>query len=133
MGWADDSRISIVAAHGLNIFNDKDHGEDTWRSPTSGKSWLRDFLPSQISTARIFLYGYNANVASSTTRDGIHEVASNLNSRLLNYRENDPDRPLLFICHGLGGLVVKRVSHDVAELCPNFSTDPQFYLGSGPG
>lgn len=133
MGWADDSRISIVAVHGLNIFNDKDHGENTWRSPASGKSWLRDFLPSQIPTARIFLYGYNANVAFSTSRDGVHEVASNLNSRLLIYRENNPDRPLLFICHGLGGLVVKRVSHDVAELYPSFSTDSHIYLGSGSG
>lgn len=45
-----------MAVHGLNLFNKDDHGEATWRSPKSGKSWLRDFLPEDIPEARTFLY-----------------------------------------------------------------------------
>ena len=101
---------SIVAVHGLNPFNKVDHAEGTWRAPKSGRSWLCDFLPEEFPTARIFLFGYNSNVAFSSGNEGVHDQANNLCARLSNHRHDAPDRPLVFISHSLGGLVVKRVS-----------------------
>ena len=46
---------SIVAIHGLNGHQDK-----TWTA-VNDVQWLRDLLPNDIPTARIFCWGYNAN------------------------------------------------------------------------
>ena len=94
----------------MNPLNKIDHGEETWQARTSKRSWLRDFLPKQIPTARIFLFGYNSNVAFSVGNEGVYDQANNLCVKLLGYREDAPQRPLIFISHSLGGLVVKRVS-----------------------
>ena len=44
--------------------------------------WLRDFLPQKFPTARIFLFGYNSNVAFGTSTAGVNEQANNLLNRL---------------------------------------------------
>lgn len=71
---------SIVAIHGLNPKNKERHAERTWE--LDGKIWLRDFLPSQLSQARILLFGYNASVSIQSSSAGVREQAQNLLSRL---------------------------------------------------
>jgi hypothetical protein len=44
--------------------------------------WLKDFLPKKLPTARILLFGYNANVAFQTSTAGVREQAENLLNRL---------------------------------------------------
>lgn len=88
---------------------------DTWAARESKKLWLRDFLPNQLPTARIMIYGYNANVAINSGTDGIYEQATNLCGRLYHERRKTPNRPLIFVCHSLGGLVVKRVGLDTSS------------------
>lgn len=100
---------SIVAVHGLNPRNKVDHAMATWTAQRSKKLWLRDFLPKQIPKARIMIFGYNANVALDSGTDGVCEQATNLCQRLHHERQEAPNRPLIFVCHSLGGLVVKRV------------------------
>ncbi|KAI0897700.1 hypothetical protein F4806DRAFT_494425 [Annulohypoxylon nitens] len=98
--------VDIIAVHGLNPLDTESHAEATW---TAGdKLWLRDFLPNQVPKARILLFGYNANVAFQTAAAGIREQAENLLNQLNIHRTEDPSRPLIFICHSLGGIVVKR-------------------------
>ncbi|RDW58022.1 hypothetical protein BP6252_13433 [Coleophoma cylindrospora] len=105
-----DANIDIVAVHGLNPTNSESHAEQTWTSHGSGKLWLRDFLPQQpaLAKARVLLFGYNANVAFNTSTAGVSEQASNLLNRLDLKREGINDRPILFVCHSLGGIVVKQ-------------------------
>ncbi len=61
--------LSVVAVHGLNPRNKslQDHAWDTWRKPSGqqGHLWLRDYLPSDIPNARIFLYEYDSSVLGS--------------------------------------------------------------------
>jgi len=73
-----DHAVSIVAVHGLNPKNTESHAEKTWTSEKTNKLWLRDFLPTKIPSARIFIFGYNSNVAFETSSAGLSEHAGNL-------------------------------------------------------
>ncbi|KAF2967266.1 hypothetical protein GQX73_g6325 [Xylaria multiplex] len=84
-----DANVDVVAVHGLNPLNNSSHAVDTWAS--EGKLWLSDFLPKRVPRARICLFGYNSNIAFGTGSAG-----------------DNPNRPLIFICHSLGGLIIKR-------------------------
>ncbi|KAL4813075.1 hypothetical protein BDW67DRAFT_117571 [Aspergillus spinulosporus] len=98
-------KIDIVAIHGLNPKNKERHAERTWE--LNGKIWLRDFLPNQLPQARIMLFGYNSNVSIQSSSAGVREQAQNLLSRLWLERQGCEIRPIIFICHSLGGIVVK--------------------------
>ncbi|MCJ1383288.1 hypothetical protein MMC17_006401 [Xylographa soralifera] len=102
----NSANFDIIAVHGLNPKNTEYHAEATW---TSGdKLWLRDFLPQSLPNARILLFGYNANVAIETSIAGVREQAINLLNRIASKREDAEDRPIIFVTHSLGSIVVKR-------------------------
>ena len=87
----------------------------TWTA--NDRMWLKDFLPTQLPSARIFTYGYNSTVAFSKSVAGIEDFARNLLTRLELERltEKEQGRPILFVCHSLGGIVVKKalvIAHD---------------------
>ncbi|RAL05725.1 kinesin [Aspergillus ibericus CBS 121593] len=105
LSLGSDPNIDIVAVHGLNPKSKKNHAEKTWES--NGKLWLRDFLPKQLPRARIFLFSYNSKVVIQSSAAGVRDQAHILLDRLRLERENCEFRPLLFIAHSLGGIVVK--------------------------
>lgn len=72
--------------------------------------WLRDFLPTKIADARIMTFGYNADVVNSLSTLDVRGHANKLLSRLRNRRDDPPvdGRPIVFVCHSLGGIVVKQ-------------------------
>lgn len=109
-------KASIVAVHGLNPLNTEFHAEHTWTA--DGKLWLRDFLPKDLPNARVLLFGYNSNVAFETSIAGVREQALNLLNRLKLKRGDAVDRPIIFVAHSLGGIVVKRVSSSVVFYVP---------------
>jgi hypothetical protein len=94
---------SIVAVHGLG-----GHRYTTWKSGNT--MWLQDLLPSKLPRARIMTFGYNADVVNNFSTFGIRDHARKLLSLLRNKRdtEDTSDRPIVFICHSLGGIVVKQ-------------------------
>ena len=101
-------QIDIVAVHGL-----MGNPYTTWvkAKDPNGKPWISDFLPSQLPRARVFSYGYDSQVVRSSSVAGIPEFAENLLAwlKLRRSSESEKQRPLLFICHGLGGIIVKKV------------------------
>jgi hypothetical protein len=68
-----------VAVHGLNPFKNTSNAVSTWTSD-NGKMWIQDeeFLPTQIPNARIMLFGYNSNVAFTSSNAGLAQQATNL-------------------------------------------------------
>ncbi|KAA6414974.1 MAG: hypothetical protein FRX48_01725 [Lasallia pustulata] len=102
----EDPDVDIIAVHGLNPTNTEFHAEATWT--VEDKLWLRDFLPPQLPSARVLLFGYNANVAFETSKAGVREQAINLLNRIASKREEAEERPIMFVAHSLGGIVVKR-------------------------
>ena len=72
---------SIVAVHGLcgDPF-------ETWTDDTTGKLWLRDFLPSQIPNTRVMSYGYDSFSAFSKSEIELGDVAAVILNRLNDER-----------------------------------------------
>ncbi|KAH0030808.1 hypothetical protein KCU78_g2959, partial [Aureobasidium melanogenum] len=113
-GSADEQsmhQVDIVAVHGL-----MGHWENTWNAGTSHDDpmFLRDRIPADLSRigvrARIFSYGYDSAVVFSKSIATIDQAAIMLLSRLLGKRRTSEEkgRPIIFIAHSLGGLVVKQ-------------------------
>ena len=70
-------------------------------------------LPNTLKNARILTFGYNANVTSllgSTSSERILQHAQTLVAQLEADRSlaGVSERPIIFICHSLGGIIVKR-------------------------
>ena len=58
--------------------------------------------------SRIFSYGYNSVVAFTRSISDITDFANALLVALKAIRRKIPRRPLIFICHSLGGIVCKQ-------------------------
>ncbi|KAI0380774.1 hypothetical protein F5Y04DRAFT_256678 [Hypomontagnella monticulosa] len=104
-----DAEIDFIAIHGLNPKNSSNHAEKTWTS-RNGVKWLEDkrFLPAEFPKARVLLFGYNSSVAIESSPAGVREQVNNLLNHLERVRSSDLNRPLVFMCHSLGGLIAKR-------------------------
>ena len=98
--------LDIVFVHGLtgNAFK-------TWFDEKSGTHWPSDLLSKDFPDARIFTWGYDANVAGFLQQAGgsrITNHAETLVSDIVGERSsnNVKERPIIFVSHSLGGLVV---------------------------
>ena len=83
------------------------------RNPASWINWLDDeeMLPAAFPTARILSYGYRSDwfgEAALNTRAAT--IAEGLLDELRTARKDAPLRPLIFIAHSFGGLVLLKVS-----------------------
>ncbi|KAI9710443.1 MAG: hypothetical protein M1812_007411 [Candelaria pacifica] len=110
----EDPIIDIVAVHGLN-----GHPFKSWTTRgeegSQQRCWLsdQDLLPRALKQARILTWGYNANVTAllgATSSDRILNHAQTLVAQLEADRslENASRRPVVFVCHSLGGIIVKK-------------------------
>jgi protein SERAC1 len=120
-----DAKVDIVLVHGLN-----GDPKTTWTNRDNGVFWALDLLPRLLgdtARANILVYGYNADVCSSSSfasrstspsDNFIHQHAQTLVTSLTQFRvgEGTARNPLLWVCHSLGGVLVKRAllySHDL--------------------
>ncbi|KAF1965939.1 hypothetical protein BU23DRAFT_436621, partial [Bimuria novae-zelandiae CBS 107.79] len=104
-----NAKVDIVFVHGLtgNAFN-------TWNHAESGIHWPTTLLKADLPSARIFTFGYDANVASfwgGMSQNRLASHAENLIGHLAGKREDteSTDRRIIFVVHSLGDLVVERV------------------------
>ncbi|KAF3397270.1 Nephrocystin-3 [Talaromyces pinophilus] len=113
-------KADVIAVHGLD-----EDALDAWTAPNSC-CWLRDLLPLDIPV-RVLAFAYG------DTHQSIFGSAQTLLQDLWSQRDTDErrERPIIFICHGLGGIIVKKalilssnfvVSHRLAHLHSIFST-----------
>ncbi|KAK4118487.1 WD40 repeat-like protein [Parathielavia appendiculata] len=101
------AETDVVAVHGLNFMGDPNHAQETWTK--GGKLWLKDFLPAYLpKPARVMLFAYNSSPAFGASALRLDDHARNLLQWLSLERGDVPERPIVFICHSLGGLVVKQ-------------------------
>jgi curved DNA-binding protein CbpA len=98
--------VDIVAVHGLGAIPDI-----TWKERSTGINWLshEDMLPSATPHARILRFGYDSLWMGKTPiRTSLSTIAYKLLLCLSMSRMGDLQRPLIFIGHCFGGLVIQR-------------------------
>jgi hypothetical protein len=76
------------------------------------KIWLRDLFPSKLFNARVLLFEYDTTPLTepgAATGD-LTSLANQFIEVLCAERSSDKasQRPIVFLCHGFGGLLVKR-------------------------
>ncbi|KAI0380177.1 hypothetical protein F5Y04DRAFT_257611 [Hypomontagnella monticulosa] len=96
------SRSSHSTADQLNSSN------GTTNSQSSKVFWPKELLPLDISNARIYTYGYNADAIKgmfeAKNKNNIYQHALDMKAKL---ERLDNDEPMIFIAHSLGGIIVK--------------------------
>ncbi|KAG5287472.1 LipA and NB-ARC domain-containing protein [Histoplasma capsulatum G186AR] len=103
-------QVDIVFVHGLNGTS-----YNTWATKKPEVFWPGDLLPHTLKgqNVRILTYGYDANVTSfarGTSKERLHNHAEHLAGQLIANRnlQDAVERPIIFVCHSLGGIVVKK-------------------------
>lgn len=96
--------------HGLN-----EDLTEAWTDSKTEVLRLRDLLPQTIRVARVLTSGYNAYASSfygSGSVDRIQQHAHTLIADMQADRalEGCLQRPIIFVFHGLGGILVKKAS-----------------------
>ncbi|KAI5800708.1 hypothetical protein FPQ18DRAFT_60296 [Pyronema domesticum] len=103
-----DPNIDIVAVPGLGS-----HAFGTWKGD-SHEMWLRDFLPKEPvlkDRLRVLIFGYDSALQKNSSTNSFGDYARNMLCVLNVFRshEKERNRPLIFVCHCLGGILVKTV------------------------
>ncbi|KAF8248524.1 hypothetical protein K440DRAFT_625728 [Wilcoxina mikolae CBS 423.85] len=98
----------LIAVPGLSA-----HAFGSWRSRAAGHvMWLRDFLRKDFPNFRILLWGYDSDLQDTAAQNTIRGFARQLLIAAHSARDGDgmdKNRPIIFVAHSLGGLVVKQV------------------------
>jgi hypothetical protein len=131
----EEPLVDIIAVHGLNASNHdkRQHGYGTWtkRDPKTKKDrlWLKD-LDKAFPRARVLLEYYDASPRSENRYESFLKQSQGVLEDIRVKRsdkyikastsaresactcltvQQDPDRPIIFLMHSLGGLIIKQV------------------------
>ncbi|KAL8354940.1 hypothetical protein RB601_000635 [Gaeumannomyces tritici] len=133
--WAR-ADVIFVAGLGGNFIG-------TWEAEDK-TVWPRDLLPNHVKGIRIRSFAYNTTLFGTTGELGLRNHANELVWKILEEREDDEAamlRPLVFVGHSLGGLLIKRAlkeAYDKPRLRPiweasrgiMFFASPQYDMDS---
>jgi hypothetical protein len=104
----EEQLADVVAVHEVH----RDSLE-AWTHPGSGSNWLSDFLHQDVRVGRVLSYGYDAS-ASALFADDAPEMIQRMAESFVQELRADRQfagtlrRPIIFVCHGLGGVLVKK-------------------------
>ncbi|ORY59728.1 uncharacterized protein BCR38DRAFT_326985, partial [Pseudomassariella vexata] len=88
--------VDIVFVHGLN-------GHRIYNWTKQGVCWPRDLLAQDVPNARIITWGYASPVADT---NAFADLAERLLGDIARARIGT-SRPIIFVGHGIGGLIIK--------------------------
>ncbi|EEU47036.1 uncharacterized protein NECHADRAFT_78055 [Fusarium vanettenii 77-13-4] len=103
-GFPNNCRADIVFVHGLT-----GNSDTTWRHENADLPWPEELLARDIRNCKILKYDYNISNINGLGKD-LARLAADLLNELVNWRrDNKSERPIIFVAHSLGGLLVKRL------------------------
>ncbi|KXJ86483.1 hypothetical protein Micbo1qcDRAFT_219001 [Microdochium bolleyi] len=103
-----EHKIDCIVVSGLSS-----HPFGSWKQRGGSFMWLRDDAAWRSPNVRTLLYGYETPLVRSESFQDIDEIGCKLGdfiTRIRTHRVGEIDfkpRPIVFIAHSLGGLVVK--------------------------
>jgi hypothetical protein len=78
--------------------------------------WLRDSLPQSAAGVQVFLYGYDAEFRDVDGPTSVESIAISLISGLRGIGQSSLSaKPVVFLAHSLGGLVLKQCLIELAN------------------
>lgn len=88
---------------------------------------MKYFLPPQMRdafgvTPRVLSFEYDSNTAFTRTIQDLDELANKFLQDLIRRRPSEAERrrPLIFIAHGLGGILLKKVGTYAFDIFQSF-------------
>ncbi|KAK0624144.1 hypothetical protein B0T14DRAFT_427376 [Immersiella caudata] len=114
----ESDRIDCIAVSGLSS-----HPFGSWKKRGGRFMWLVDDDAAVPSNVRMLLYGYDTSLVASQSFQNVTDIGKSLAAAVQGIRPSaegafEP-RPIVFIAHSLGGLVVKEA------ICHMVKTDPR--------
>ncbi|KAI1394354.1 uncharacterized protein F4822DRAFT_45648 [Hypoxylon trugodes] len=105
---ADCIAISGLASHPFGSWQPKGHPKTFM--------WIRDALPQSLPSVRPILYGYDTTLLRSRSFQSIFDLAIGLIGQLKANGWSSPTcKPLVFLAHSLGGVVLKQAFVSLAN------------------
>ncbi|KAF3942484.1 hypothetical protein ABW19_dt0203779 [Dactylella cylindrospora] len=115
----ENPTVDVIAVHGVGA-----DPKSTWvrfhqsGSPAAGTRsygfsagvmWLESLLPKHIPDARILLFNYKSNYWINAPKWDLRSLGSDLIRAISDEEERrrEPDRPIVFVAHSLGGLIIE--------------------------
>lgn len=99
--------VDIIAVHGFHLVTEK-----PWTAPDHGTAWLSYLLTKDYPDARVLTYSYEVKAVFTGNWEVFESAVADLISQIASARQQIlPTRPLVFVCHELGGLLVEAVSN----------------------
>ena len=112
-GENGDATVDIIAVPGLG--SNPDTAFDSFKKTSDGRTqfnWLTDDkgLRDKFPTARVLLYKAESRwIKEAAVNQSMKNLASNLLTAILSKREGiQSDRPIIFVGHSMGGLIVAK-------------------------
>ncbi|KAM7218448.1 hypothetical protein V8F06_006212 [Rhypophila decipiens] len=133
-----DSRRPSKISRVLTSVSSRRSGLSVENEPSTTQHiyWPRDLVPLTVPCARVLAYGYDTNIRSQfngpISNNTVGDHGWDLLCSLGDIRRDDCSRPLLFVCHSLGGLVSKIAlikSNDCRTVKPQLYTVAQSTVG----
>lgn len=82
-------------------------------------------MPHTVPNSRVLTYGYDSHIKHRllgiVNKSTVYDIASDFLVSLEANRRQDPSRPVLFVAHSLGGIIVK-------EILRKSNQNPQLHL-----
>jgi len=95
------SGLAVVFVHGINS-----NGEDCWRHE-NGTYWPELLKSEQeFQGLGIYVYTYQTGFFSGTY--SLDDVVDDLKERLINFDNVADNQKIVFVCHSMGGIVVRK-------------------------
>ena len=78
--------------------------------------WLRDAVPKKFPHMRVLTYGYDSHLPNSESFQTIHNISLAFVNKIRSLGFTEPStKPMLFLAHSLGGIIVKQAIVQIAN------------------